>query len=393
MADSERTCPECGSAATRKDGRDRRGQQRFRCRACRRRFTSLTGTPFAGYRFPPDIIALAVRWYLRFRLSYADVAELLAERGVRVDPSTIFAWVREFAPLYEDAARSFRRAIGSNWSVDETYTKVAGKPAYVYRAIDGQGQVVDVYVSLRRATADATTFFRRAIEATGVIPDEVATDGAATYPPALAAALPPVAHETGKLVQQRIERDHQHLKGRLRPMRGFKTLAGARVLCRAHAFLRNLRGGFYDLGHLVDDVAIVPQPPVVWAWAALTGTLLVRCRPRQRTFLAAPAPVRCVPQSPPHNSTEPGGIGEEGGMAIGEGRRHRRAPCCQRNPSRPEYRARAPPRQRPGLSLHLPENATSLANHCVVRGPRGDTRHRRQQRTRLCGPLIVRPRR
>ena len=184
--------------------------------------------------------------------------------------------MREFAPLYEDAARPFRRAVGSSWSVDETYTKVAGKPVYVYRAIDGHGQVVDVYVSQRRATADAATFFRRAIEATGVVPDEVTTDGAAAYPPALAAALPPVAHETGKAVQQRIERDHQHLKGRLRPTRGFKTLAGARVLCRAHAFLRNLRGGFYDLGHLVDAAALPPQPPVVQAWAALTGTLLGR---------------------------------------------------------------------------------------------------------------------
>ena len=88
--------------------------------------------------------------------------------------------------------------------------------------------------------------------------------------------LPPVAHETGKLIQQRIERDHQHLKGRLHPMRGFKTLAGARVVCRAHAFLRNLRAGFYDLEHRVDAVAILPQPPVVRAWAALTGTLLGR---------------------------------------------------------------------------------------------------------------------
>jgi transposase, IS6 family len=120
MARSEGTCSECGSAATRKNANDRRGQQRFLCRACRRRCTALTGTPFSGYRFPPDILALAVRWYLRFRRSYADVAELLAERGVRVDPSTIFAWVREFAPLYQDAARSFRRAVGSCWSVDET---------------------------------------------------------------------------------------------------------------------------------------------------------------------------------------------------------------------------------------------------------------------------------
>jgi len=236
----------------------------------------LSATPFSGYRFPPDVIALAVRWYLRFRLSYADVAELLAERGVRIDPSTVYDWVREFAPLYEDAARPFRRGVGGTWSVDETYATVAGTPVYVYRAIDGQGQVVDVYVSARRATADAAAFFRRAIEATGAIPDEVTTDGAATYPPALAMVLPGVLHEKGKRVQQRIERDHQHLKGRLRPMRGFKTLAGAQVFCRAHAFLRNLRGRFYDLGRLVDAAAATPGPPAAQAWDALTGTLSER---------------------------------------------------------------------------------------------------------------------
>jgi hypothetical protein len=81
--------------------------------------------------------------------------------------------------------------------------------------------------------------------------------------------LPPVLHETGKRVQQRIERDHQHLKGRLRPTRGLKTLIGARVLCRGHAFLRDLWGGFYDLGHPVAPPIHAPQPPVVRAWAAL----------------------------------------------------------------------------------------------------------------------------
>ncbi len=89
MGGNEHAYPTCGAAAPRKDGDDRRGGQRFRCGACRGRFTATTGTPVAGYRFPHDVIALAVRWYLRFRLSYADVAELLAERGVRVDPSSI----------------------------------------------------------------------------------------------------------------------------------------------------------------------------------------------------------------------------------------------------------------------------------------------------------------
>lgn len=275
MSESDRVCPACGAAATRKNGWDRQGQQVHECRDCRHRFTARSATPFAGYRFPPDIIALAVRWYLRYRLSYADVAELLAERGVAVNPSTVFAWVREFAPLYEDAARPFRRGVGSTWSVDETYAKVAGKPVYVYRAIDGHGQVVDVYMSTGRAATDASAFFRRAIASTGAVPDEVTTDGAASYPPALAAVLPGVLHEPGKAVQQRIERDHQHLKGRLRPTRGFKTLAGARVLCRGHAFLRNLRNGFYDLGQPVRAAALA-SPPVVRAWAALTATLLGR---------------------------------------------------------------------------------------------------------------------
>jgi hypothetical protein len=161
-------------------------------------------------------------------------------------------------------------------TIDETHTKVAGKPVYVYRAIDGRGQVVDVFVSRRRAAADAAAFFRRAIASTGVVPDEVTTDGAAAYPPALAAVLPGTLHEAGKTVQQRIERDHQHLKGRLRPLRGFKTLAGARVLCRGHAFLRNLRAGFYDLGRLADVTVPAPLPRVVRAWATLTGALLGR---------------------------------------------------------------------------------------------------------------------
>jgi len=274
MRGEQIACPTCGSAESRKHGHDRQGRQCYRCRDCQGRFTGLTGTPFFGYRFPAEVSALAVRWYLRFRLSYADVTELLAERGVRVDPSTIYAWVREFAPLYADAARPFRHGVGRSWSVDETYVKVAGAWAYVYRAIDGHGQVVDVYVRTQRATEAAAAFFRRAIAATGVVPVEVATDCAAAYPPALEAVLPGAAHETGKQVQQRSERDHQHLKGRLRGTRGSKTLAGASVLCRAHAFLRSLYGSFYDLEWLADATAASRLPLVLRAWDSLTADLL-----------------------------------------------------------------------------------------------------------------------
>jgi IS6 family transposase len=102
---------------------------------------------FAGLRFPPDVIVLAVRWYLRFGLSYLDVEELLTERGVEVDHVTVYRWVLRFTPLLADAAKPCRHTVGDRWCVDETYVKVGGRWRYVYRAIDQFGQVVDVLCS------------------------------------------------------------------------------------------------------------------------------------------------------------------------------------------------------------------------------------------------------
>ena len=95
---------------------------------------------FTGYQFPPEVIMLAVRWYLRYGLSYRDVEELLAERGIEVDHVTIHRWVQHFTPLLIDAARPCRRTVGGRWFVDETYVKVAGTWRYVYRAVDQWGQ-------------------------------------------------------------------------------------------------------------------------------------------------------------------------------------------------------------------------------------------------------------
>ena len=115
---------------------------------------------FAGFRFPPEVILPAVHWYLRYGLSYRDVEELLAERGVDVDHVTIYRWVQRFTPLLIDAARPCRHSVGERWFIDETYVRVAGVSRYVYRAVDQHGQVIDIYVSRRRNVAAATRFLR-----------------------------------------------------------------------------------------------------------------------------------------------------------------------------------------------------------------------------------------
>ena len=124
------------------------------------------------------MIVLAVRWYLRYGLSYRDVEELLVERGVEVDHVTIYRWVQRFSPLLVDAARPCRHSVGNRWFVDETYVKVAGRWRYVCRAVDQYGQIIDVYVSAKRDTNAARRFFATAIRNHGD-PAEVVTDHAA----------------------------------------------------------------------------------------------------------------------------------------------------------------------------------------------------------------------
>ena len=126
---------------------------------------------FAGFRFTPEVITVAVRWYLE---------ELLAERGIEVDHVTVFRWVQTFTSEFIDAARPARHATGDRWLVDETYVKVAGHSTYLYRAIDQYGQVIDVLVSTRRNAETARAFFTRAL-CCATAPVEVTTDRAPVY--------------------------------------------------------------------------------------------------------------------------------------------------------------------------------------------------------------------
>jgi transposase-like protein len=145
---------------------------------------------FTGFRFPADVIVVAVRWYLRYNLSYRDVEELLVERGVDVDHVTVYRWVQRFTPLLANTARFGRHSPGDRWHVDETYVKINGVWQYVYRAVDQYGQVIDVLVSARRDADAALRFFRRALSTLKVKPSEVVTDAAAVYPTVLDELIP-----------------------------------------------------------------------------------------------------------------------------------------------------------------------------------------------------------
>ncbi|MEX1009006.1 MAG: IS6 family transposase [Acidimicrobiia bacterium] len=228
---------------------------------------AVPSSAFAGFRFPPDVIVLAVRWYLRFGLSYRDVEELLAERGIEVDHVTVYRWVQRFTPLLVDAARPCRHAIGDRWYVDETYVKVAGRWRYVYRAVDQHGQIIDVFVSARRDLGAARRFFTAALAGHGV-PAEVVTDRAWTLRAVVDELIPTAFHDTRRYANNRIEADHGQLKARLRPMRGLKRDHTARVIVRGHAFMQNLRRGHYELG-----VEARPHRRVATAFAELARTI------------------------------------------------------------------------------------------------------------------------
>jgi IS6 family transposase len=210
---------------------------------------------------------IPVRWYLRYALSYRDVEELLAERGIEVDHVSIYRWVQRFTPLLIDAARPCRHVPGDRWFVDETYVKVAGRWVYLYRAIDQYGQVIDVLVSEKRDLAATRRFFTQTLDY-GTHPSEVTTDRAPAYSRALDELVPAACHITEQYANNVVEADHGRLKARLRPMRGLHTLRSAHVISTGHAFVQNLRRGHYELGVDVD-----PRHRTPAAFAELLHTI------------------------------------------------------------------------------------------------------------------------
>lgn len=223
-------CPHCSNTRTHKDGRDRAEKQRYRCSACKRSFTDRTGTPFANHRWPSDVIVMAVRWYFCYRLSAANVRNLLAERGLDVSRQTVADWVQKFSVLLAVAARRHAKRVGSRWFVDETYVRVGKEWAYLYRAVDEAGQIVDMLLREKRDLESAKAFFAQAIKRRGVVPEEVVTDKHQAYLRAVKQHLPNATHRRTGLHRKRalttkpVERSHVPIKDRVRPMRSLGSV-------------------------------------------------------------------------------------------------------------------------------------------------------------------------
>jgi transposase-like protein len=207
---------------------------------------STASSAFAGFRFPREVITVAVRWYLRYGLSYRDVEELLGERGIAVDHVTVYRWVQRFTAEFIEAARPCRRLPGGRWYVDETYVKISGQWTYLYRAVDQHGQVIDITLSRRRDLLAAKAFFVRAL-AVGVTPTEVTRDRAHAYLRVLDEYVPAACHVVEQYANNPVEADHGRLKAWLRPMRSLKRFRSAQTLAAGHAFVQNLRRGHYEI--------------------------------------------------------------------------------------------------------------------------------------------------
>jgi IS6 family transposase len=143
---------------------------------------------FKGRHFEASLIVQAVSWYLRYPLSYRDIEEMLLERGLEVDHSTLNRWVLAYAPLIERRLRTFRKPHCGSIRIDETYVRVRGEWRYLYRAIDKYGMPVDFLLTARRDLEAAKRFFRKMLEDQPLLaPDRIGTDAAGAYPPAIAA--------------------------------------------------------------------------------------------------------------------------------------------------------------------------------------------------------------
>jgi len=224
---------------------------------------------YKRHRFPPEVIGHAVWLYFRFALSYRDVEELLAERGVLVTYETVRQWCRKFGQSYANMLRRQRPRPGDKWHLDEVFIGINGVQHYLWRAVDQDGTVLDILVQRRRDRVAATKFFRRLLKGLAYVPRVVITDKLASYGAAKREVLPSVEHRQHKRLNNRAENSHQPTRERERRMRRFKSPGHAQRFLAAYG---PIAGHFRPRRHRLSAVVYRETRAERFAtWRAVTG--------------------------------------------------------------------------------------------------------------------------
>ena len=182
---------------------------------------------YRGHRCPVEIISHCVWLYFRFPLSFREVEELMLERGVIVPYETVRRWCLKFGQAYANSLRRRRPRPGGKWHLDEVFVKINGERKYLWRAVDQDGNVLDILVQSRRDKAAARRFFRKLMKKTRSVPRVVVTDKLRSYGAAHREVMPSVEHRSHKGLNNRAENSHQPTRQRERAMKGFRSAGGA----------------------------------------------------------------------------------------------------------------------------------------------------------------------
>ena len=195
---------------------------------------------YKRHRFPPDIIRLGIWLYYRFTLSLRDVEDLLAERGIDVTYETVRCWANKFGPAIAANIRGKRGRADRVWHLDEMVVRIQGKRMYMWRAVDKEGEVLDVLVQKRRNKESALKILRKLLKNQGFVPDEIVTDGLASYKAAMKVPGCRNRHKPGRLRDNnRVGNSHLPVRRRERKMQRFKSQGQAQRFVSTHGAIYN----------------------------------------------------------------------------------------------------------------------------------------------------------